>query len=131
MTQRLIDSLFVLLIAALAAAPVAALPARIGGVAEAFATCAGRMGAMATRARAFDRTQATDFDRMRGTFDELLGALAVPDGQARHWRNTGWTETAQLLADVDYSFDARRAARAENLLAGRLRTCRQMVLMGT
>lgn len=130
MFRPLRDSLFVLLVALCAGAPAATLPARIGDAAEAFATCAGRMGAMATRARAFGRIEAAEFDRMRRAFNELLEALAVEDGAARYWRNAGWAEMAQLLSEVDFGIDARRAARSGDTLARRIHTCRRMVLAG-
>lgn len=125
------DSLFVLLIALMMGGSASALPARMGDVAEAFATCAGRMGAMATRARAFDHIEAAEFDRMRGAFNDLLAALAVEDDAARYWRNAGWAEMAQLLSEVDFGIDARRAAQSGDVLARRIRTCRRMVLPGT
>ncbi len=132
MFSRAIDSLFVLLLALglvlLTAAPAFAVPARIGSVEEAFATCAGRMGAMATRARAFGQVEAEEFDQLRDIFDDLLAALSTDENAAKGWRNAGWTEIAQLLSEIDFGIDGSRAVRSGDTLSRRIRTCRGLVL---
>lgn len=99
--------------------------------AEIFAVCSGRMAALATRQRAFGQPEAAEQERLRQTFDQLLEATRaaeLTDVQAESWRMTGWREVATLLADSDYSTDARRAQQARATLAGRIATCRNMVL---
>jgi len=132
MFSRAIDSLFVLLLALglvlLMARPSPAIPARHGDMAQAFATCAGRMGAMATRARAFGQVDAREFDQLRDIFDDLLTALSTDENATNGWRNAGWTEIAQLLSEIDFGIDGPRAARSGDTLARRIRTCRGMVL---
>lgn len=99
--------------------------------AEIFAVCSGRMAALATRQRAFGQPEAAEQERLRQAFDHLLEATRaaeLTDVQAESWRMAGWREVATLLADSDYSTDARRAQQARATLAGRIATCRDMVL---
>lgn len=106
--------------------------------ARAFATCAGRFSAMATRQSAEHDPAHETSRRMMGDFEMLLEATlphasATTDIDARtalHWRVAGWTEIARLMrqkhyprADASYS-----PARADRDMHRRLDTCRQLIL---
>lgn len=119
---------------ALGAATLPALPARAHERAEVFATCSGRLAALAARQRGLDR-DAADSTQMAQAFDMLVAAImpdaiddGVPPGHDRIWRGRGWAEVAGLLADADYSFDATRAERALHAAQARIDACRDMVL---
>ena len=112
-----------------------AMPSRSQERAEVFATCSGRLAALATRQRAFDNPDASENERLRDLFDLLVDSVlpdALRDGtaeaQPRQWRVNGWSEMALLLAEADYSLDQRRVDRAHRLLEQRLAICRAQVL---
>jgi len=103
--------------------------------AEAFATCAGRLQALATWQGGRHDPQAEHSRRMQWNFEALVDAvlpLAAEDGaspgQARLWQAHGWTEIASLLQNELYRPD--RAARARADRARRIHTCERMVLPG-
>ena len=121
-----------LLVAAKAAL---ALPARSYERAELFATCSGRMDALAARQRAHHQSEASDSAALSDTFDMLLDTVlpaamedGVPASQPVQWRNQGWSEVAALLAEVDFTFDAGRAERSQQALAQRIADCRNVLL---
>jgi hypothetical protein len=106
--------------------------------AEVFATCSGRLAALSTRLDALDDPGAAQAKRLSEDFAALLDATlpaalaaGVPPNQPERWRASGWGEAAHLLAEVQYSFDQGRAARAEAALAARLDDCRALILPGT
>ncbi len=111
------------------------LPARSYERAELFATCSGRMDALATRQRAYKEGAAPETEALSDTFQLLLDTVmpaalddGVPPSQPRQWRNQGWSEVAALLAEVDTSFDAGRAARSKTALDKRIADCREVLL---
>lgn len=117
--------------------PVSAssLPVRAYERAELFATCSGRLDALATRQRALSEAGAQDNARLRDEFQILLDAVlpkalseGVPEAQPRRWRSQGWVEIAALLADVDHSFDPRRADLARAAVLQRISSCRAVLL---
>lgn len=119
----------------LAAVNAAALPARSFERAEIFATCSGRLAALATRQRALNEAGADDNARLARAFETLVEATmpdavddGVPPGHDLIWRGRGWGEVAGLLADVDYSFDAGRAERALVAVEARIEACRDVLL---
>ena len=123
---------------ALSCAAGHAVPAEAHKRAEVFATCAGRLAAMATRLHALEDPGAAQAARLSADFAALLEATlpaaleaGVPPAQPARWRAGGWREAAHLLAEVQYSFDAGRARRAEGALEARLADCRALVLRGT
>jgi hypothetical protein len=112
-----------------------ALPHKLEDRAELFATCSGRLAAVAARMRGYENGDASESDMMRDTFNALLDAVlpmmvseGVPESQAAKWRNRGWAEIAHLFADADYSFDAQRAERARHTLTRRIAVCRDVLL---
>lgn len=117
------------------AADAAALPARSYERAEIFATCSGRLAALATRQRALNEAGADGNAQLARAFETLVEATmpdavddGVPPGHDRVWRGRGWGEVAGLLADVDYSFDAGRAERALVAVEARIEACRDVLL---
>ncbi|TDK43200.1 hypothetical protein [Antarcticimicrobium luteum] len=116
-------------------ANAAALPARAFERAEIFATCSGRLAALATRQRALNEAGADGNAQLARAFESLVEATmpdavddGVPPGHDRVWRGRGWGEVAGLLADVDYSFDASRAERALIAVEARIAACRGVLL---
>ncbi|WP_141246537.1 hypothetical protein [Actibacterium ureilyticum] len=114
-----------------------ALPGSPQQRAEMFATCAGRLQAMATRQRADRDPDANQTERFSADFLMLLEATlpaAIADGltpqQAVTWRSSGWVEVAYLLADRYYSHDPTRIDRATQRLSERLSHCRDLILPG-
>lgn len=109
-----------------------ALPTSPEDRAELFATCSGRMAAVAARNRAYADGNAAESDMLRDTFNSLLDTVLqmaeFPADQAEKWRNRGWAEIAHLFADADYSFDAKQAARARSVLTRRINVCRDVLL---
>lgn len=117
------------------ASTLAALPLRSFERAEMFATCSGRLSALATRQRAHADNEAATTAELSALFETLLEAVlpdalheGVPANQPAQWRSQGWTEVAALLADMDYSFDAGLAARAQQAVQQRIATCRAVLL---
>lgn len=124
-----------LALAAFTVSVAKALPSQSVERAEIFATCSGRLSALATRQRAMNDPSAPEIERLSDQFSMLLDATlpdAIQQGveatQSDRWRNSGWSEMANLLADVDYSVDQRRVDRARSVLEKRLATCRALLL---
>lgn len=118
-----------------AATTALSLPARSYERAELFAVCSGRMDALAARQRAYKEDSAHETEALSDTFKMLLDTVlpaaldeGVPDSQPSQWRNQGWTEVAALLAEIDTSFDAGRAARSKTTLDRRVADCRDVLL---
>lgn len=112
-----------------------ALPGSPSQRAEIFATCAGRMDAMATRQRAerhpegdVTRRFSTDFDMMLDAVMQAAIDHGMPPQQVVTWRSGGWVEVAHLLSDRYYSNDETRIARANERLSERLAHCRNLIL---
>lgn len=119
----------------LTATAALALPGTSYERAELFATCAGRMAALATSQRALNHPETGSTEQVREDFDMMLDATlpaalsqGVPPNEPRLWRSSGWSEIASLLADAQYSFDLRRAERAQDALEARIRDCRAILL---
>lgn len=119
----------------LSAMSAASLPARAYERAELFATCSGRLEALATRQRALREADAQDSQRLSNEFQILLETVlpkalseGVPETQPRRWRSQGWVEIAALLADVDHSFDQRLSDRAREAMLQRISLCRNVLL---
>lgn len=119
----------------LTASATLALPGTPWKRAEVFATCSGRLAALAVRQQAARDPGWTETLEQRDMFDMLLEATlpaalenGVPGDEHLRWRSAGWSETAVLLADMEYSFDSRRAARAEAALDHRIADCRSLLL---
>jgi len=105
--------------------------------AQAFATCAGRLSALATRQRATHDPEFETTGRMQGDFELMLEATlphtsdaGVGNDQAKYWRTVGWLEIAHLLRTRHYSPDEDRAARAEADMTRRISTCERLILPG-
>lgn len=117
------------------AAAAAPLPAQAHERAELFATCSGSLKALATRLHATGDPRAEATERMSVDFEMLLEATlpaalddGVPERLPERWRHTGWNETAYLLSEVHYAFDAGRSERARAVLRERLNACRDVLL---
>lgn len=105
--------------------------------AQAFATCAGRLQALATRQSALRDPNSQDTRAMQGDFEMLVDAtvpLATGGGadlaEARRWQASGWSEIAALLSRAQYTPNEARAARAAADMARRIDTCQRMILPG-
>lgn len=103
--------------------------------AQAFATCAGRLQALATRQGATHDPQSTDTRQKQNGFEDLLDALlphvseaGIGAGEAKRWRAYGWSEIAALLRRAQYHEDDRRAHSARADMARRIDTCTRMIL---
>ncbi|MEQ8897885.1 MAG: hypothetical protein RID23_12410 [Roseovarius sp.] len=103
--------------------------------AQAFATCAGRLQALATRQGATHDPQFTDTRQKQNGFEDLLAALlphvtgaGVDPGAPKRWRAHGWTEIAVLLSRAQYHEDDNRAQSARADMARRIDTCTRMIL---
>lgn len=119
----------------LTASATLALPGTPWKRAEVFATCSGRLAALAVRQQAMDDPAWAETLEQRDMFDMMLDATlpaalenGVPGNEPLRWRSAGWSETAVLLADMEYSFDSARAARAEAALGHRIADCRALLL---
>ena len=104
---------------------------------QAFAICAGRFEALATRQGADHDPQSEISRRLQGNFEMLLDATlpyatdaGLDPGAATHWRVAGWTEMAQLMHLRDGSAGADRVARAEADMARRISSCEGLILPG-
>lgn len=113
----------------------AALPARSFERAELFATCTGRMPAIAARQQSHGEDGAQQNALLCDEFEMLLEAVqpsalndGVPEAQLSKWRSRGWVEIANHLNDLDTSFDARRASRAKHALERQITNCRDVLL---
>lgn len=113
-------------------APAAsASPPPPGDRAEAFAICAGRLGALSVRQAAIGDPASEATGRLRDDFDLLLAAVlpdAGSDPQARLWKTDGWNQIARLLARHQYGATPRRRDMAATHMAARIDTCRRMIL---
>ncbi|MEQ8293706.1 MAG: hypothetical protein RIA08_16000 [Roseovarius sp.] len=103
--------------------------------AQAFATCAGRLQALATRQGATHDPRSIDTRQKQLGFEDMLDALlphvtgaGVDPGDPKRWRAYGWTEIALLLRHAEYGEDDTRAARARADMARRIDTCTRMIL---
>ncbi len=117
----------------LPAAPALALsPAE---QARAFATCAGRYSALATRQSATHDPGSQATRALLTSFETLLAAT-LPDAQAagidarraRSWHASGWSEMARLMRLQQRSTDAAHADRASRDMDRHLTTCRRLIL---
>jgi len=93
------------------------------------------MDALAARQRAYKEDAAHESEALSDTFEMLLDTVlpaaleeGVPGSQPSRWRNQGWAEVAALLAEIDTSFDAGRAARSKTTLDKRVADCRNVLL---
>ncbi|MEQ9257745.1 MAG: hypothetical protein RIG84_01465 [Roseovarius sp.] len=105
--------------------------------AQAFATCAGRLQALATRQSAVRDPRSSTTRALQGDFEMLLEATlpfaldaGTDPGEARRWQASGWVEIASLLSRAQYTPDELRAAHAEAAMAARIVTCRRMIMRG-
>ena len=103
--------------------------------AQAFATCAGRLQALATRQGAIHDPRSTDTRQKQYGFEDLLDALlphvsetGIDASAAKRWRAYGWTEIAGLLSRAQYHQDDRHARSARADMARRIDTCTRMIL---
>jgi hypothetical protein len=111
---------------------VNALPETLSERAEAFATCSGRLSALAVHGRSHDRFRGDAIDRLAQEFDLLLDSLppAAAGDARRSLHGTGWGEVAWLLNEVFYSLDAARAERASRHLRRKIVNCTTMLIPG-
>ncbi|MEM9551880.1 MAG: hypothetical protein AAGA05_11935 [Pseudomonadota bacterium] len=112
-----------------------ALPARSFERAEVFATCSGRLEALAVHDRAYREDNSPEIGVLSSTFTDLLHAVlpdaheeGVPANQHTLWRVAGWSEVAALLNEVYFTFDAARSMRAANALRERIMQCTELIL---
>jgi len=105
--------------------------------AEVFATCSGRLAALAARQQAERDPASTDTMRQREMFELMLEATlpeavtyGVPQDEPLRWRSAGWVETAGLLADITYAGDEIRTSRAAAALDARISDCTGLLLGG-
>ncbi|MEO1140152.1 MAG: hypothetical protein AAFW87_11920 [Pseudomonadota bacterium] len=103
--------------------------------AQAFATCAGRFSAVATRQNAEHDPGFEVSRRMEHSFEALLEATlpfaadaGVDPTEARHWRVAGWKEMAHRMRMQQSAADLSHADRAARDMNRRLTTCRRMIL---
>jgi hypothetical protein len=128
-------TLIALCLAAGTAQAAPPIPDRSAERVEIFATCSGRLAALATRQRAHGESGAEENERLRDTFESLVEAT-LPDAlvegigerQPDRWRIGGWTEMAMMLADMDHGKDERRVNRARIGLETRIGACRSLLL---
>jgi len=121
----------------LSASAAFALPSTPWKQAEAFATCAGRFGALAARQNAIRDPEFENTLQARDDFRMLLEAVlpaaqqhGVSEKDSILWQSSGWADIAYLLADEQYSFDAARAERARSAARQRIDACQRMLLSG-
>lgn len=119
----------------LSASATLAFPATSWERAELFATCSGRLAAIATHQHGLGASEHNENSALRETFETLLEATlpdayddGVPEQKPREWRALGWSDIATLIADSQYSLDQARVDHAESRIAADLKTCRQLVL---
>ena len=105
--------------------------------AQAFATCAGRYSALATRQNGLHDPGAPQSRRLTHDFEMMLEATlpyatdaGVNPQEARLWRASGWSEMAFLFRLRDRQDNVTRSARAEADLARRIHTCQRLILPG-
>jgi len=136
-TPSLCGGAVLLALSATIAPAAPAMPGTPWKRAEIFATCSGRLAALAARQQAEGNPDLEATLEHRDMFDLMLEAtlpdavaFGVPESQPVRWRSEGWTETAVLLADISYSFDSGRAKRARAALDTRIGDCRGLLLGG-
>lgn len=119
----------------LTATAATALPGTAFEQAEVFATCSGRLSALATNQKALNNPASPKTQQVRDDFDLMLDATlpiaieqGVPPSQPTQWRSSGWSEIAALLADAQYSSDVARAQRAEAAIEQRIEACHALLL---
>jgi len=101
---------------------------------QAFATCAGRLSALATRQRALHDPGSEVTGQLSSTFETLLAATlpdadsGIDETRAVQWRAAGWVEVAHLLGREHYADDSRDIDRARADLARRITICQRLVL---
>ncbi len=105
--------------------------------ARAFATCAGRLQALAVRQGALHDPQSETTRALQGGFESLLDAVlpeiaeaGIDPAEAKRWRASGWVEIAGLLRHAHDEPGGARAARARADMDRRIRTCTRMILAG-
>lgn len=105
--------------------------------ARAFATCAGRLQALAVRQGALQDPQSETTRALQGGFDSLLDAVlpaiaeaGIDPGAAKRWRASGWVEIAGLLRHAHDDPGGARAARARAAMARRIHSCQRLILPG-
>lgn len=127
----------VLALIATAATAAPPMPGTPWKRAEVFATCSGRLAALAVRQQANRDPDWAHTRDLRDMFDLMLDATlpaavdhGVPQDEPLRWRSAGWTEAAVLLADISYSHDSHRAERAAAALEARITDCTGLLLGG-
>lgn len=103
--------------------------------ARVFATCSGRLSAIAAYRRGNPLASEVDYDRLRAEFDLLLDA-AVPIGgdgrwaiapqKLKRWKASGWREIAYLLPRR--AREPAATAAATDDLRLRIADCRSILL---
>lgn len=123
----------VLFAASAAAAP--ALPPTAFQRAEVFATCAGRLSALATFQRATQTGSHSATETLRDNFDMLLEATlpaamdqGVPVGEETKWQARGWAEVAGLLSAQQDRGNPTRVDHANDGLNRVIEDCRALIL---
>lgn len=103
--------------------------------AEAFATCAGRFSAVATRQSAKHDPGHEVSRQVEHDFVFLLEATlphaeeaGIDRRTARNWRASGWSEIAHLMRLQQRHDDPTRAQRAARDMDRRLSSCLQLIL---
>ena len=126
---------FVLILAALSAAPAMAFPQFVAERAEVFAICSGRLSALHVRQQADRDPAAPATYGLRTEFDHLLAAVVdiasdegMPTSQPARWRAQGWSEVANLLRQVHYNIDPSASAVAQRSLEHQMKACSDLVL---
>jgi hypothetical protein len=105
--------------------------------AQAFATCAGRLSALAARQNAMHDPEFQDTHRLKEDFEMLLEAtlpysqdVGVDQSTAKLWQSYGWSEMAQLFRMRDKFENVTFSARAEADLNRHIHTCQRLILPG-
>ncbi|ARE40013.1 hypothetical protein RGUI_1872 [Rhodovulum sp. P5] len=131
----LLGGAFLLTVTTTTAIGAPAMPGTPWKQAEVFSICSGRLAALAARQQANDDPQSTRTLRQRDMFDLMLEATlpdavsyGVPEDEPLRWRSSGWSETAILLSNISYSFDAGRVERAQAALEQRIADCTGLLL---
>lgn len=112
-----------------------ALPVFSHQRAELFATCSGRMAALAAHQRSMRKDDAMDTQRLYEDFEVMLDATmphaledGVPITQPQLWRSRGWAEMAADLAEMHYAFDQDLSDLASRKVSVKLDACRDILL---
>ena len=122
-------------VSVLMAASAPPFPISAHARAEVFATCAGRLAALATNQASLGNPDHERTSQARDLFDIMLEATipaalddGVPDNVPGLWRSAGWAEIASLLNDMHYSLDNGRSNRAKTAIEARITDCERLVL---